>query len=62
MYGQWAEHLFLSFTRVCSGLATFLGFVRLRIMVCLVSVITGSSLVGGFARVREVSKHLHPFS
>jgi hypothetical protein len=32
-YGLWVEHLFLSFTRVCLGLAIFPGFARLRIMV-----------------------------
>ena len=32
-YGQWAEHLFLSFTCVCLGLAILLGFIRLRITV-----------------------------
>jgi hypothetical protein len=32
-YSQWTEHRFFSFTRVCLGLAIFLGFVRLRITV-----------------------------
>jgi hypothetical protein len=50
--------LVLDSTCVCFSLAIFLGFIRLRITV---TSIRYNSLVERFARVREVSKHLHPF-
>ena len=59
-YGQWAEHLFLSFTHVCLDLIILLGFIRLRITISCICY-NRISLVRGFAWVREVSIHLHPF-
>jgi hypothetical protein len=53
--------LVLDSTRVCFSLAVFLGIIRHRITVACIRY-NRDSLVGRFARVRKVSKHLHPFS